>query len=276
MLNEGGDRDKLGRGWVWEGQIPMCIHQNHVFRARLYHRGIEPRLVSTYGNAFGQPWFVDEGKQTTNLASISKTKLSRFPVPIPPAAEQVVLAERVFTVLATLEQLASRVNTMLEQLARCERAAIAKAFRGELVRQDPTDEPASILLDRIRAARATEPDRPRRGQGQRADDGTVAAAPTSSNGLATNGPPPRIARPRRGRAPERPATHHDGDHRNHGPRPRRGQEGAQDPLRRRPGARRRQGTKRDVRLDGMTFRALRSCGTAYASRTTALPLPPFS
>jgi type I restriction enzyme, S subunit len=142
LLNEGGDRDKLGRGWVWEGQIPLCIHQNHVFRARLYDRGIEPRLVSTYGNAFGQPWFVDEGKQTTNLASISKTKLSRFPVPVPPAAEQVVLAERIFTILATLEQLASRVSLMGEHLARAELATLTKAFRGGLVPQDPTDEPA--------------------------------------------------------------------------------------------------------------------------------------
>ena len=35
LLNEGGDRDKLARGWVWEGEVPNCIHQNHVFRARL-------------------------------------------------------------------------------------------------------------------------------------------------------------------------------------------------------------------------------------------------
>src|SRR5690349_7635001 len=30
LLNEGGDRDKLGRGWIWEGQLSECIHQNHV------------------------------------------------------------------------------------------------------------------------------------------------------------------------------------------------------------------------------------------------------
>jgi predicted GIY-YIG superfamily endonuclease len=31
LFTEGGDRDKLGRGWIWEGQLPECIHQNHVF-----------------------------------------------------------------------------------------------------------------------------------------------------------------------------------------------------------------------------------------------------
>ena len=35
LFTEGGDRDKLGRGWVWSGEIDECVHQNHVFRARL-------------------------------------------------------------------------------------------------------------------------------------------------------------------------------------------------------------------------------------------------
>ena len=35
LFNEGGDRDKLGRGWVWESQVSPCITQNHVFRATL-------------------------------------------------------------------------------------------------------------------------------------------------------------------------------------------------------------------------------------------------
>src|SRR5437868_1883761 len=34
LFTEGGDRDKLGRGWVWNGEVEECIHQNHIFRAR--------------------------------------------------------------------------------------------------------------------------------------------------------------------------------------------------------------------------------------------------
>ncbi len=56
-----------------------------------------------------------------------------------------------------------------------------------LVQQHPTDEPASVVLDRIRAARAAEPKPPRRGRGQRADDSASAEATTASNGHATNG-----------------------------------------------------------------------------------------
>ncbi len=51
LFNEGGDRDKLGRGWVWRGELPECIHQNHVFRARLHAGVADPKFVSWYGNS---------------------------------------------------------------------------------------------------------------------------------------------------------------------------------------------------------------------------------
>ena len=88
LFNEGGDRDKLGRGWIWEGQLPECIHQNHVFRARPHSAEISSKLISWWGNSFGKSYFQREGKQTTNLASINMTKLSTLPIPIPPLAEQ--------------------------------------------------------------------------------------------------------------------------------------------------------------------------------------------
>src|SRR5581483_6813129 len=70
LFNEGGDRDKLGRGWVWSGEIDGCIHQNHVFRARL-SESFEPKFVSWWGNTFGRRWFEERGRQTTNLASLN-------------------------------------------------------------------------------------------------------------------------------------------------------------------------------------------------------------
>jgi type I restriction enzyme S subunit len=106
LFNEGGDRDKLGRGWIWEGQLTDCIHQNHVFRARFFVSEISSKLISWWGNSFGQDYFSREGKQTTNLASINIAKLSAFPVPIPPVAEQdrlVVELERQSSIIAAVE-----------------------------------------------------------------------------------------------------------------------------------------------------------------------------
>jgi type I restriction enzyme S subunit len=82
LFNEGGDRDKLGRGWIWKAEIEDCIHQNHVFRARLLSNELLPDLISHYANEFGREFFFRRASQTVNLASINKTQLSRLPVPI--------------------------------------------------------------------------------------------------------------------------------------------------------------------------------------------------
>src|SRR5690606_38708178 len=74
-------------------------------------------------------------------------------VPIPPLAEQEVLVPRVRAALAAIERRREQVDEASNQLAMLDQSILAKAFRGDLVPQDPTDEPASVLLDRIRAAR---------------------------------------------------------------------------------------------------------------------------
>src|SRR5213075_2977876 len=72
LLNEGGDRDKIGRGWVWDGTIPDMIHQNHVFRVRLHSKLLNPFFVSHYANEMGRQFFIDEGKQPIWRQSASR------------------------------------------------------------------------------------------------------------------------------------------------------------------------------------------------------------
>jgi type I restriction enzyme, S subunit len=155
LFNEGGDRDKLGRGWVWQGQIDPCIHQNHVFRARLFHPILDPRLLSWHGNTFGQHWFIRGGKQTTNLASVSKTTLRSFPVPVPPLAEQARIVAGVEVQLSIIDALERIVRANEVRSSRLRSAVLDAAFSGTLVSQDTDDEPASVLLERITAERAS-------------------------------------------------------------------------------------------------------------------------
>ncbi len=153
LFNEGGDIDKLGRGWIWEEQIPDCIHQNHVFRARVYSVGIEPKYISYYGNSSGKDYFLREGTQSVNLANINKTTLSLLPIPLPPVEEQkeiVRLVDQFFAFADTIEAQVKKAQARVDNLTQ---SILAKAFRGELVAQDPDDEPAEKLLERIAQAR---------------------------------------------------------------------------------------------------------------------------
>ncbi|KQU94909.1 hypothetical protein ASD12_24600 [Mesorhizobium sp. Root102] len=157
LMNEGGDRDKLGRGWVWDGQIPDCIHQNHVFRVRLASGTVPPRFLSYYANEFGQEHFFNEGKQTTNLASISKSKLSAMQVPVPPFEEAMKIVRGIEFAFAKIDRLAAEARRALELVGKLDDAILGKAFRGELVSQDESDDPASVLLEHVGAERALAP-----------------------------------------------------------------------------------------------------------------------
>ncbi|MBP9167699.1 MAG: restriction endonuclease subunit S [Kofleriaceae bacterium] len=115
--------------------------------------------------------------------------LKALQLALPPLAEQAAVVASVKSKLSAvtrLEVVAIELNERADQL---DPAILAKAFRGELVPQDPNDEPASVLLERIRAARAETPP-PRRGRTTVTDD---APAPSS--------PAPRVPRPRAPAAP---------------------------------------------------------------------------
>ena len=153
LFTEGGDRDKLGRGWIWDGEIEECVHQNHVFRARLISEQVQSEIISWSGNSYGQFWFSKAGRQSVNLASINLTVLRSFPVPVAPPAEQKKIVEIVEDQLSTLERLESDIDTKLEASQALRQAILKQAFSGKLVTQDQKDEPASELLKRIAAER---------------------------------------------------------------------------------------------------------------------------
>lgn len=128
LLNEGGDRDKLGRGWVWEGQIPNCIHQNHVFRARIRNKMLHPKLLAWFANECAKGWFETHGRQTTNLASISMSTIKQLPVPIPPAAEQQEIVNLVEDHLSRLEFAQSNLISASLRLAKWKKATVQQAI----------------------------------------------------------------------------------------------------------------------------------------------------
>lgn len=89
VLTEGGDFDKLGRGFVWEGQVADCVHQNHIFAVRSRHKNLNPRyLAYLVQSSYGKRYFLRVAHKTTNLACINATKLKNFPIAIPDENEQ--------------------------------------------------------------------------------------------------------------------------------------------------------------------------------------------
>lgn len=85
VMTEGGDIDKLGRAAIWTGQLDYCAHQNHVFRVRpARDLVLTDYLQGVAASEYGKAYFLSVAKRTTGIASINKTQLGGFPVPLPP------------------------------------------------------------------------------------------------------------------------------------------------------------------------------------------------
>jgi len=110
----------LSRGWVWEGHIDHAFTKTTFsgenIRARLFAPVIDPRIVSWHGNTFGQQWFIEGGKQTTNLASLNKTTLRAFPIPVPPLAERRPIVAKVDELMAVCDELEQSLATEQDRL----------------------------------------------------------------------------------------------------------------------------------------------------------------
>lgn len=115
LMTEGGDFDKLGRGDIWKGQVPVCLHQNHVFAVHPNpNLLVSEFLAALTASAHGKNYFLGCAKRTTNLASINSTQVKDFPVLLPGKEEQERIVQQVAAYSLT-ERSASDTLAQLEQ-----------------------------------------------------------------------------------------------------------------------------------------------------------------
>lgn len=99
VLTEGGDFDKLGRGFIWRAELPLCIHQNHVFAVRCDRTILCPEFFAYLAqSSYGKAYFLQVAHKTTNLACINSNKLKAFPVVLPTLEEQREIVELIQTI----------------------------------------------------------------------------------------------------------------------------------------------------------------------------------
>lgn len=130
LLTEGGDPDKLGRGCLWNDEIPNCLHQNHIFRVRLKDKQAIPAnvLMAILSSKELKSYFLKSAKQTTGIASINRTQLSNAPIPI---LDNETIAE-IDCLLFMCEKLMATNTSRTLLLDELIQSLSARAFTGEL------------------------------------------------------------------------------------------------------------------------------------------------
>lgn len=166
VVEGNGSPTEVGRMAIWDGSIEDCVHQNHLIRVRALG-GISPHFMSHFWSSpVGRQRVAQEAQTTTGLYNLSKGKVSKLPVPLAPIAEQDALLAHLVPLLEFSRSVEGLSCSSQVELTTLHQSLLSKAFRGELVPQDPTDEPASVLLERIRKEReaAGGGGRPKRGR----------------------------------------------------------------------------------------------------------------
>ncbi len=111
LITEGGDWDKVGRTAIWHDEVPLIVHQNHVFKARIVLQEQNVIWIEKYLNSvLAREYFAKSSKQTTNLASINKTQLRGCLVAIPPLPEQHRIVAKVDELMALCDALKARIQ----------------------------------------------------------------------------------------------------------------------------------------------------------------------
>ncbi|MCY4394585.1 MAG: restriction endonuclease subunit S [Rhodospirillaceae bacterium] len=114
VMTEGGDPDKLGRAAIWNGELDYCAHQNHVFRVRPDTEVVlTDYLRAVAGSVYGKAYFLSVAKRTTGIASVNKTQLGDFPIPVPPMALQALYSK----IVVTADDIASVSETAAREVA---------------------------------------------------------------------------------------------------------------------------------------------------------------
>lgn len=129
LLTEGGDPDKLGRGAVWDGSISPCIHQNHIFKVRFDASVIIPEYASfLIGSTRGKTYFLRAAKQTTGIATINKTQLSKFVMLVP----DIGLQEEFLKIVKELSGIKNKLERALFDSNTLFTSLQQRAFQGNL------------------------------------------------------------------------------------------------------------------------------------------------
>ena len=133
LYTEGGDRDKLGRGTVWREEIKECVHQNHVFKARVNQSKAISEYVAFWSMSTpARNYFYQKGKQSVNLASINKTVLSALTLPLPALEKQREIIIRIKSRLSVCDSIEQTVDAALQQAEAMRQSILKDAFEGRL------------------------------------------------------------------------------------------------------------------------------------------------
>ncbi len=138
---------------------PRAVFASYLIRLRTKGGIVDPQYLNLFMQSSAYWNAISETKVGIATPNVNATRLASIPFPLAPRDRQRCIARRVGSRLGKLDILTASMEDCLQTSKILRQSVLAEAFAGRLVPQDPNDEPASVLLDRIRASRQAKPQR---------------------------------------------------------------------------------------------------------------------
>ena len=152
-----GNPDYVGACARVTGLPRPTLHPDKLIRVEIDRTRAESAFVAiALSTGVGRRAIEGHRKTTAGQVGIAGSELKKVPIPLPPIEQQKRIVAEVERQLSILVALSTKVDETLSRSAALGRSVLERAFSGKLVVQDPADEPASVLLERIAATRASE------------------------------------------------------------------------------------------------------------------------
>jgi len=143
----------IGKCAIYAETVGPALPSAYLIRVRLRLDRVRPRYVLLFLLSRSGQEQLGLGITAVTQPNINARVIERLKLPIPDLKSQDRAIRKIETAFAWIERLASEATSARKLIDQLDQAVLAKAFRGELVPQDPNDEPASVLLERIRQER---------------------------------------------------------------------------------------------------------------------------
>ena len=167
LFNRTNSPELVGKTAIYRGERP-AIHAGYLIRLKCAPTLLPEYLNYALNSSVGRAYCWRVKSDSVSQSNVNAKKLKAFEFVVPSLEEQDEIVRRIKKAFDKIDLLTAEAEKALKLTDRLDQRILAKAFAGGLVPQDPNDEPASVLLDRIRTERASAT-KPKRGRKKKAD-----------------------------------------------------------------------------------------------------------